>query len=192
MSELFEVGEPASGPEVVTALETMLGAGERYLATLSTEVFLRPQGEKWSPGDHLRHLTKSTFPLERALGLPKLLLALRFGWASAPSRTFAETRAFYRERLGAGANAGRFAPSPRPPGADPEARRREIVAAWRSATTGLAARASGWSEKALDRYRLPHPLLGPLTTREMLFFTVFHGSHHLSSVARRAAEPGLI
>jgi hypothetical protein len=25
---------------------------------------------------------------------------------------------------------------------------------------------------------LPHPLLGKLTIREMLYFTVYHGEHH--------------
>ncbi len=42
-----------------------------------------------------------------------------------------------------------------------------------------------WSETSLDRYRLPHPLLGRLTVREMLFFTLGHGLHHARNVARR-------
>jgi hypothetical protein len=42
-----------------------------------------------------------------------------------------------------------------------------------------------WREADLDRYRLPHPLLGKLTLREMLFFTLYHNYHHVRNVAKR-------
>jgi hypothetical protein len=35
---------------------------------------------------------------------------------------------------------------------------------------------------------LPHPLLGKLTVREMLFFTLYHQRHHVAVVERRIAE----
>ena len=34
------------------------------------------------------------------------------------------------------------------------------------------------SEEDLDYYVLPHPLLGKLTLREMLYFTIYHVKHH--------------
>ena len=49
----------------------------------------------------------------------------------------------------------------------------------------LVSAAGGWSEGDLDRVRLPHPLLGTLTVREMLLFALYHGLHHVNSVARR-------
>ena len=45
-----------------------------------------------------------------------------------------------------------------------------------------------WSERALDRYRLPHPLLGRLTVREMLLFTLYHSVHHFSLVSTRVEQ----
>ena len=36
-----------------------------------------------------------------------------------------------------------------------------------------------WPEPSLDRYQLLHPLLGRLTVREMLEFSVYHHAHHL-------------
>ena len=42
-----------------------------------------------------------------------------------------------------------------------------------------------WSEKKLDRYQAPHPALGKLTIREMLYFTIFHNVHHARLVAER-------
>ena len=84
-----------------------------------------------------------------------------------------------------GATAGRFAPSAQAAPADPAAWQREVLDKWRGAVSGLALRIPRWSEPALDRYRLPHPLLGQLTVREMLLFTVYHNVHHLEQVAGR-------
>jgi hypothetical protein len=42
-----------------------------------------------------------------------------------------------------------------------------------------------WPEAKLDAIQLPHPLLGNLTVREMLFFTLFHQSHHMDVIRRR-------
>ena len=36
-----------------------------------------------------------------------------------------------------------------------------------------------FSEQELDTLILPHPLLGKLTLREMLYFTCYHVEHHL-------------
>jgi hypothetical protein len=33
-----------------------------------------------------------------------------------------------------------------------------------------------WSERTLDRTRMPHPILGRITAREMVFFMIYHGS----------------
>jgi len=40
------------------------------------------------------------------------------------------------------------------------------------------------SETALDLYILPHPLLGKITLREMLYFTAYHVYHHQTIVER--------
>jgi hypothetical protein len=42
----------------------------------------------------------------------------------------------------------------------------------------LAVKLDKLSEEELDKYILPHPLLGKLTIREMLYFTIYHVRHH--------------
>lgn len=42
----------------------------------------------------------------------------------------------------------------------------------------LCASLDSFTEKELDQYVLPHPLLGKLTLREMMFFTIYHVQHH--------------
>ena len=48
----------------------------------------------------------------------------------------------------------------------------------------LTKRLNNISESDLDVIILPHPLLGKLTLREMLYFTIYHAEHHTSSVKK--------
>lgn len=41
------------------------------------------------------------------------------------------------------------------------------------------------SEEKFDNYILPHPLLGKITLREMLFFTIYHNKNHLQIVTQK-------
>lgn len=182
----FETGSPQTGTELAAALGGLLAQGTTYLQRLDHAAFFAPQGTHWSPAEHVRHLRKSAAPLVMALGLPRLLLRLRFGTATRPSRDFAAMREAYRAQLAGGATAGRFAPSAEAAPGDPEDRRAAILEAWASTTTGLQAALRRWDEPALDRFQLPHPVLGTLTVREMLHFTVYHTAHHLRRVAERS------
>lgn len=185
MSDRFETGTPAGGAQIVEESRRLHAESEAYLRSLPAYVFVQPQGAKWSPADHVRHLTKSVRPLSLALGLPRFILWLRFGRGPAASRSFTVVRETYLARLAAGATAGRFAPSAQPLPADAEGYREKIIASWRAADAELQSRILLWDETSLDRYRLPHPALGRLTVREMLYFTLYHNAHHLNLIARR-------
>jgi len=178
---------PRSGSELAHALGDQLASGIAQLNILADDAFFAPQGVAWSPAEHVRHLTKSSRPLIAALGLPRWLLRLRFGRPAAPSRSFDTMRTLYLSKLSAGAQAGRFTPTPEDRPADPVARRQDIISAWTRATIGLQQALTKWPEEALDGHQLPHPALGRLTVREMLSFTVYHTSHHLRRIAERQA-----
>jgi len=182
---VFDPGEPQSGPELRTAMRRLVAEGREYLDALPLDTFFAPQGDRWSPAEHIRHLRKSTAPVARALRVPAWLLRLRFGRGAGTSRGFRTLRETYRSALAGGGQAGRFAPSPESAPADPPARRAAIVGAWDEAALAVDAATARWSESSLDRTGLPHPLLGLLTVREMLAFTVFHTSHHLNLIASR-------
>lgn len=185
MTDRFDTGAPTTGAEILRELRRVHAESETYLRAMPAAEFIRAQGEKWSPAEHARHLAKSVRPLGMALGLPRFILWLRFGRASAGSRPFGVIREAYRARLAEGVQAGRFAPSAQSAPADAEAYRENVLAAWNAANAELQARVGAWDETALDRYRLPHPALGKLTVREMLFFTLYHNAHHLNLVASR-------
>ena len=116
------------------------------------------------------------------LNAPRWILLLRFG-RGGTSRGYAEMKDVYLARLAQGASAGRFAPAPARESSDAE--RDRIMGFHAAAIDHLGASIARWPERALDARRLPHPLLGPITVREMLFFTLYHNRHHVESVQRR-------
>lgn len=183
----FETGEPHTMAELRQAITTLVSQGAAFLAPMPDAGFFAPQGTAWSPAEHIRHLRKSSAPLVTALKIPPLLLRLRYGGHAGPSRSFATIRELYRAELAAGATAGRYTPGAESAPANPVDRRREIMNAWTAVTVSLVAAMAGWSEAAADRHQLPHPILGTLTVREMLAFTVYHTAHHLRRIEQRAA-----
>jgi hypothetical protein len=182
---MFDVGEPESGTQLRSAMRRVVMEGHEYLRALPNHAFFAPQGDRWSPAEHIRHLRKSTAPVAQALRVPAWLLRLRFGQGDRTSRNYHTLRDTYRGILAQGGQAGRFAPSPESAPTDPTARRAAIMSAWDAAVGAMETASACWPEASLERAWLPHPLLGLLTVREMLEFTVYHTSHHLALVASR-------
>lgn len=182
------VRPPRTRDETLNELARLAAAVSIAAERFDTATFFAPQTEdgvvRWSPAEQVRHLTKSTYPLVRAYALPRFLLLLRFGLSLQARGTYEALAERYGRLLETRPDAGRFKP-----GADErrgDERRAEIMAHWRDAVSRLSQVAGTWSEGALDRFRLPHPLLGRISTREMLYFALFHTSHHGRQMARRA------
>ena len=168
-----------------------LHAAEREVAeffgSLAEDELVHRVGEAWTPAEHLRHLCIAVAAVARGLAVPRWLLRLRFGRARAPSRTYDVIRETYRSRLAAGAGAsGRFVP-PREDVSPAQAaeRRADLLARWARVNAALRSPLERWSEANLDGVRMPHPILGKLTVREMLFFTLYHNRHHVEAARRR-------
>jgi hypothetical protein len=173
--------DPRTRSEIMEALGHVQAEVASYFGSLGTE-FNQRTGDAWTPAEHLKHLVTSVNAVARGLAAPRLLLRLRFGRARAPSRKYAEVRDAYRAALAAGGRAsGAFVPAPEVVPAE------EILARWERANVRLRDALQGWTEPQLDRLVMPHPLLGRLTTREMLFFTLYHNQHHVAAAQRRLA-----
>lgn len=178
---------PRSGAEIIAALHEVHRGSVAYWATFSDAEFFAPIGTAWSPAENVRHLSKSIRAVQQGLRLPPILVNLIFGTTDKPRRDYEAVRLMYVARLAQGASAGRFAPAPKPAAADPASERRRIMRAHAASVDGLTARVAKWSEANMDYHVLPHPLLGSLSVREMLFFTVYHNTHHVANVQRLRA-----
>lgn len=176
---------PHTGAEITDAFAVLYTESVRYWSGFDTRTFLAPIGEAWSPADNVRHLTKSMRAVTQGLRIPRILLLVAFFAPKRASRTYDEVREVYRARLAKGATAGRFGPGALNLTDDPDAARAQIMEYHAVAVRALAAAIARWPEPLLDRRHLPHPLLGKLTVREMLFFTLYHNQHHVDNVRRR-------
>ncbi|ULH15079.1 DinB family protein [Deinococcus sp. KNUC1210] len=154
-----------------------------YFAALPDAVFFAGPGERWSPAQHLQHLTLAHRPLTGALRLPRLALLAVGGRTERESRSYAEMRQTYQAALGAGGKAsGRYLPVLN--GQTQAA----LVSDFRQASQQLREALEGWPEADLTTFLLPHPILGKITVREMLYFSVYHQYHHLNGV-RSSVHP---
>ncbi len=188
MSERNRYDVPETRDQIIASLDQVrVQAGALWQRFDERGFFEPPAGGGWSPAGNIQHLIKSTSPVTMALGFPRLVLRVMFGAVRIPSRSFIEVRAAYRAVLADGAQAGRFAPRDRAAPNEPAQSRQQLLDKWQSLIPRLSEASGRWDEAALDRYRLPHPLLGKLTLREMLFFTLYHLGHHVEVVAARQA-----
>lgn len=175
--------------QIVHQLEAAHEVGLEYFARYGDTAFFAPMGESWSPAEHVRHLTRSMAPLLPALRLPKVALRVMFGRPAGASMTLTALKEQYRAALDGGATAGRFTPPlDERTGA---VRRRAIEDAHSETVRGLTSSMQRWTDAELDAYQLPHPLLGRITVREMLLFTVLHNEHHVAVAERRRLEAGI-
>jgi hypothetical protein len=188
--ELPTVGDPASKAELLGELRSLHARSTEFWARFGADEFYAPLGDAWSPADNVRHLIKSNRPVAMGLELPKIALVLRGGLGLRRSRSYREVRETYRAALARGVTAGRFAPRPEPAPADADGARRTLMERRDQVAADLHAAIEAWGERALDRCRMPHPALGLLTVREMLFFTLYHNLHHVLNVARRLGWDG--
>ena len=171
--------------EITAALRSVDAECAAYWGAFGDDVFFLPIGEAWSPSESVRHLTKGIRAVLKALSMPRLVLRILFGRPRRASVTYEELRTRYMGVLEAGGKAGRFAPS-----ADTQHDRAAILRHLASANRSLVEAVGQWSDADLDRHQLPHPLLGKITVREMLLFTIYHQHHHMAVTSRRRAAAG--
>jgi len=145
-----------------------------YIETLSTSDFIKSLPGKWTPGQQTDHIVKSVSPVAMAFGLPKIAPKLLFGKSTRKSKSYDELIDKYKLKLLQGGKAsGKFVPKEIPTGEKfilPKAVIHYI--------NTLCKHVEKTSEDDLDTYVLPHPLLGKLTFREMVYFTIYHVQHH--------------
>lgn len=149
-----------------------------YTAIPAEEFFIR-HGAAWSPSDNVDHLIRAMTPLVRALKLPKLALQTMFGKADRPLRTYSEMCKTYEDAIAKGGVAsGAFLPAQQTPN-DTKAQKSALLDQLSKTGHALAdTLGEKWQEAALDQAQLPHPLLGKLTVREMMFFSIYHALRH--------------
>ncbi|MCC6616811.1 MAG: DinB family protein [Anaerolineae bacterium] len=169
--------------------EAQQGVAESTRA-LTPAQFNQQTDDRWAAADYLAHLILSVKPFAKAMSLPAERVASLFGQADRPSRTYPEVIALYDARLAEGIRAEdnplvvpmnyRFPD-------DVDDKQAYLIATWLDGNERLINGLDQWDEADLDRYVLPHPAIGMITLREMLYFTIHHNHMHLRDIEQAGA-----
>ena len=164
--------------EITTSLRNNHQSFIHLIGQLNGEQLKQSQPHQWNPAQQLEHIYLSFRPVLLAFQLPRFIPRLLFGVAKRKSRDYDTLVRDYQTKLQQGGKA----PSAYVPTATVNSIKR-LLQLERSVDR-LCHIIDGLTEEQLDRYLLPHPLLGKLTMREMLYFTIYHVSHHHRQVEK--------
>lgn len=182
---MLELNNTFTKADLMSSFEKVHHEVATYFLSLPLDSFFKSPANKWSPAENLLHLIKSVKPVAMALRMPRLLLTILFGNPQNTSRRFEQIKETYQRTLANGGKAsGRFIPSIQEVPSPPDQYRNSLVQKWNVTGESLLAILRSWQDENLDKYFLPHPLLGRLTIREMLFFTLYHDLHHVNNVRK--------
>lgn len=170
-------------PEILSQLNAEIHAIKSTLEKVSNEDFFRKPDHKWSIAENVQHLHLSARPLNLAFSLPGIVLRM-FGSPYRKSYPYDDLVKRYLQLLKDGAVATMlYVPRGVPVKGDKE----KVLARFTSTHELLLEKVNVLNEADLDGYFLPHPLLGKITEREMLYFTMYHISHHHRIIRERMA-----
>lgn len=167
--------------ELISTLQDSNRRVTEWFLEIPADTFFTRQGDVWSASDNLDHLIKAHKPITKALKLPKITLQAMFGKPEKSSMTYEELCQIYRDEIAKGAQAsGRFLPDQENPAERTKEKKKELLDQWSKVSTELVSAVEKCDENELDQYQLPHPILGKLTIREILYFTIYHNLRHAS------------
>lgn len=166
--------------KIIDLLKSLHISFINYIDDLPGNSFLFSHDQKWTAGQQLRHIHLSVKPLNLVLSLPKFLTRFIFGKANRPGKTYDDLVKKYLHKLKNGGRAtSRFIPK-----SIAFADKQNLIKVLDKNIFKLCSTIENFTETELDTIILPHPLLGKLTLREMLYFTIYHVGHHHEIVKR--------
>lgn len=134
---------------------------------------VEPDG-KWSALMHLDHLIKSSSAVNMGLILPKFIFPVVGGRLKRAHYSYDEVVAKYISRLEQGAKAsGPYIPPKRS-----VAEIGKLLKKFESEKERMLKNLDRWSEVQMEKMVMPHPIIGKISVKEMLFFTIYHTKHH--------------
>lgn len=155
------------------------------LQSMTPAQFETAPAEGWSPAGYLKHVILSFKPIAKGIGLGKEKILAMFGEPDHASQPYNEVMARYQKRLSEGVRA-EDAPTVLPESyrfpegvADQKA---YLTETWNEANQRLLTALEGWAENDLDQCQMPHPAVGYITVREMLYFALYHNTLHWKDI----------
>ena len=129
---------------------------------------------KWSVSQNVEHINIGLRRLGNYLALPKSNIKSNFGLSERKSTNYETMFKVYRNAFENGVKAtDDFVPK-----INLEIGIEELVKDGKKMLDVFMSNLESWTEDELDLYNCPHPFLGKITVREILYFTIYHVQHH--------------
>jgi hypothetical protein len=160
---------------IIASLNDGVNQFNELISSLDQAAFETNYHNKWSAGQDLVHLIKVLKIVNIGFTLPKPMLHLMYGVNKNEARSFQLLQTLYKNALEGGAKS----PSIYIPKPVLFESKNHLIQKHRRLNETFIDKLNRHSDKALDRYRLPHPILGKVTLGELACFTSFHTIHHL-------------
>ncbi len=145
-----------------------------YIQQLNDKEFMFSYQQKWTAGQQLHHIVICVKPLTQVFGMDKTMIAQNFGTSDRENVDYETLRTKYVQKLEEGGKAPeRFLPE------DVSLEQKNILCEQLSQLIiDLCNKIDNFDEKSLETLNIPHPLLGALTLKEMLYNCIYHVEHH--------------
>lgn len=168
---------------IIAQLKTDYSDFTQFMKSLSEEQFLMAPPEKWSNGQILLHIYISVRPLEKLLKDKEQFLQAGLGKTDQGSRSYDEIVSTYNAELAKGGKAPKaFDPDP------VEYEQGQVLGQKIDKSIATLTQAlETYTEEEWDTYCIPHPLLGNMTVREFMMFSIHHLGHHRQQIDARLA-----
>jgi DinB superfamily len=164
--------------EILQKLAEGFSLVDETLRKADNAIFYIRKDNKWSIAENCKHLSLSVKPLNTAFSLPNFAL-LFFGKLNRPARNYDEMVEKYLQKLAEGAVAtSQFVPEK----ISVENSKEDLIQELKKINDSFLKKVDDFTEDDLDKYLIPHPVLGKLTIREMLYFTICHTLHHQKAI----------
>jgi DinB superfamily len=149
------------------------------ITKMTEEALFKSKNEKWTNAGHVEHLINSIKPLNLLFMFPKFVLTAWAGKPNRKSRSYEALVEKYWEQLNKrNPTVNRFGPK------NKITTKKKLIAQFEKEYDNFANKIkSDWDEINLEKYLIPHPLLGKLTVKEMIMFTIYHTEHHQKALA---------
>lgn len=149
-----------------------------HIDSLTIDEYCFSNGQKWTAAQQLEHIVLCVKPLVMVFSMDKATIEQTFGRTDREGRTYEALLSDYFAKL----NEGGKAPARFLPQETLIAERENLCKTLLHLIKTLCSKIETFSDEELDTLLVPHPLLGSLTLREMLYNAIYHVLHHRAQV----------
>jgi hypothetical protein len=161
-------------PKIIQLLKENYNSFEVYVSELTEQEYHFSFEGKWAASQQLSHIILCIEPLIQVFNMDKPAIGALFGSTERAGRSYDNLLTDYKKKLAGGGKApGRFVPE-----TVLNKDRTSMTSDLTKMTEELCLAVDRFSEEELDSLLIPHPLLGNLTMREMLYNAIYHVNHH--------------